>query len=200
MADGNITDTAVADPPVADTPGAGTDDLDALLAEFDEGTKGDQPSDQSDPDLKAAELERIAAFNANLNAHTEGLQIDARRAELQSYEQALQLEVDRKDALAAFAEIRGDLPAELFDDPAIRQAWENRATDPKSYQKVVSKLASEFGEKFRHYQSESEIDHAAVAQAVRDSGGKIPAEPPPNFGRMTDREFRQYTRDNFGYE
>jgi hypothetical protein len=42
-------------------------------------------------------------------------------------------------------------------------------------------------------------DHAAVAFAVREaSSGDIP-EPKPNFGIMSDREFRDYTRKHFGF-
>ncbi len=69
-------DTAV-DAPVADT------DIDALLAEFEAGTQV-QPTEQITE--TAAEGDR--AFAANLNAITEGLQLDSRRQELQSYERA----------------------------------------------------------------------------------------------------------------
>ncbi len=191
-------DTAV-DAPVADT------DIDALLAEFEAGTQV-QPPEQ----IGETAAERDRAIAAHMNAYTEGLQIDARRAELRAHEQALQMEIDRKDAFAAFAEIRGNLPADLFDDgmidawvnahgasdPAIRSAWENRVADPRTYQRVLNKLSAEFGERFRKYQSEDEIDRAAIAQAVRGAGGKVPAEPPPRFDRMSDAELAQWKAEN----
>jgi hypothetical protein len=126
--------------PIIDTPAPPdtTDELDALLAEFELGTQNqpvDQPVDQN---------ERDRAFAANLDAHTQALQIDARQA--------------------------------------------------------LAKLAGEFGDKFRRFEAESEIDHEAVAQAVRNSGGKIPADPPPNLGRMSNNELRRHVLDNYGYD
>src|SRR5689334_10771285 len=94
------TDTAVADAPAGNAAAAEPDAIDALLREYEEGTKA--PEQQSDPDLKAAELERQRVFNENLAAHTEGLQIDARKAELQTAAQQLQAEYDQRDAAAAF--------------------------------------------------------------------------------------------------
>ncbi len=192
------TDTAI-DAPVADT------DIDALLAEFEAGTQPQQTEQISET---AAERDR--AFAANLNAITEGLQLDSRRQELQSYEQQLALERDQKDAAAAFETIRGNLPSEMFDDRmldawvnsraasdlAIQQAWQNRLVDPRTYERTLNKLAIEFGEKFRRYEPESEVDHAAIAQAVRGAGGKTPPEPPPRFDRMSDAEFAQWKSEN----
>jgi hypothetical protein len=44
-------------------------------------------------------------------------------------------------------------------------------------------------------------DRELVAQSIRDagSGRAVPAEPPPNLGRMSDSEFRKYTLENFGF-
>ncbi len=193
------TDTAI-DAPVADT------DIDALLAEFEAGTQPQQTEQISET---AAERDR--AFAANLNAITEGLQLDSRRQELQSYEQQLALERDQKDAAAAFETIRGNLPSEMFDDRmldawvnsraasdlAIQQAWQNRVADPRTYERTLNKLAIEFGEKFRRYEPESEVDHAAIAQAVRGAGGKTPPEPPPRFDRMSDSELARWKEENF---
>jgi hypothetical protein len=204
-----ITETADVPAPEADAPAAPADELDQLLAEFDQGTA--QPEQSVNP---AAANERERAVAENLRAITEGYAIDARRQQLQTEAQALQMEIDRKDALSAFAEIRGGLPPELFDDatvdawvsargasdPAIQAAWQNRAADPRTYQRTLNKLASEFGEKFRRYEPESEVDHAAVALAVKNSGGRAPPEPPPNLGRMSDSEYRQHVRDNYGYD
>lgn len=199
--DSGVTDAA----PVADTPTE--DDLDALLREFDEGTAATNPQP-----IDQAERDRV--FNDNLRAHTESLQIDARKAELQQAEQQLRAEYDQRDAAAAFAEIRGSLSPELFDDAmidswitsqavrdrSIHQAWLNRGADRKTYERILNKLAGEFADKFRRYQPEAEVDRAAVAQAVRGQGGKVPAEPPPNFARMSDAELAAWKRDNMpGY-
>lgn len=96
----------VGDAPVADT------DIDALLAEFEAGTTQPQTTEQ----ISESAAERDRAFAANLNAITEGYGLDAKREQLQAEAQALQQEYDRKDGLSALAEIRGNLPPEMFDD------------------------------------------------------------------------------------
>ncbi len=192
---------------VGGAPAAEPDPIDALLAEFEAGTAQQQPVEQ----VSETAAERDRAIAAHMNAYTEGLQLDSRRQELRAYEQQLALERDQKDAFAAFETIRGNLPAEMFDDrmldawvnsraasdPAIQQAWQNRVSDPRTYERTLNKLAIEFGEKFRRYEPESEVDHAAIAAAVRHQGGKVPAEPPPRFDRMSDAELAQWKAENF---
>jgi len=47
---------------------------------------------------------------------------------------------------------------------------------------------------------EATADRNAIAQFIRDGQGPINIpEPKPNFGTMSDREFRDYTRKNFGF-
>jgi hypothetical protein len=43
------------------------------------------------------------------------------------------------------------------------------------------------------------FDRDMVAQAVRNSGGEVPAEPPPNFSspEMSNREFERIKRTMF---
>ena len=38
-----------------------------------------------------------------------------------------------------------------------------------------------------------------VAWAVKSASAKAPPEPPVNFGRMTDKEFKEYTRISYGF-
>jgi len=42
-------------------------------------------------------------------------------------------------------------------------------------------------------------DRLAVVQAIRGASGKFSAEPPPNLGGLSDREFQNYTRAAFGF-
>jgi hypothetical protein len=41
--------------------------------------------------------------------------------------------------------------------------------------------------------------HYEVAAAVPSASGKVEPERPPDLSRMTDNEFREYTRKNFGF-
>jgi hypothetical protein len=52
---------------------------------------------------------------------------------------------------------------------------------------------------FHPVDPDATADYAAVAAAVRDGGGKVSPEPPPNLGSLTDNELRNYTKKNFGF-
>jgi hypothetical protein len=41
-------------------------------------------------------------------------------------------------------------------------------------------------------------DHALIVQSVRSAGAKASVDPPPNLGKMSDRELREYT-SQFGF-
>jgi hypothetical protein len=43
-------------------------------------------------------------------------------------------------------------------------------------------------------------DREAVAASVRSAGGKVAPEPPPNLGQLTDRQFREWGRQNVGFD
>jgi hypothetical protein len=50
------------------------------------------------------------------------------------------------------------------------------------------------------YDPDVSADRNLVAQSVRDAGVGYVAPPPPNFGRMTDAEFRKWKLTNLGWE
>jgi hypothetical protein len=55
------------------------------------------------------------------------------------------------------------------------------------------------GQAHRPIDEVATADHDAVAAAVRGSSAKASPEPPPNFGQMSDRQLREYTKTNFGF-
>jgi hypothetical protein len=55
------------------------------------------------------------------------------------------------------------------------------------------------GQAHRPIDAQATADHDAVAAAVRGSSAKASPEPPPNFGNMSDRQLREYTKTNFGF-
>lgn len=189
-------------------PDAPVDDFDELLRQFTDGTaQPEQSVEQSALDQAALERERAVA--ENLPAYTENLQLDSRRQELRAYEQQLAAERDQKDTAAAVATIRGSLDTEKFDDvlvqswlisqanqnPAIYQAFLDRGANPKAFQKIVDRLASDFQSKYgRGISEEATADHALIAQAVRTGAAQRGPEPAPDVGRMDDREFAEYKR------
>jgi hypothetical protein len=55
------------------------------------------------------------------------------------------------------------------------------------------------GRAFKPVDSEATADHDAVAAAVKGAAGKAQPEPAPNFGKMSDKEFHRWTRNNLGF-
>jgi hypothetical protein len=50
------------------------------------------------------------------------------------------------------------------------------------------------------YDEDATLDRAAISQAIRDGQGPINIpERPPNFGTMTDAEFKNFTRKHYGF-
>jgi hypothetical protein len=72
----------------------------------------------------------------------------------------------------------------------------NAPTILRQLERDIEKRASEF----KPIDSDATADHVAVAAAVRGASAKILSDPPPNFGRMTDREFRDWKITNLGFE
>jgi hypothetical protein len=203
MTEDNLS-TDTIDAPVADT---AAPDLDALLAEFDTATQ-QAPAEQAPVDYSA---EAQKAFVDHFVAQRESLNLDARQVELRAQEQQLQQERDSADGDAAVKAIRGSLDERFFNDdliegwlaaknykdPSVHQVWMARANNPHRYRATLERLASEFQQAYGPLRDTSaDSDHAMVAQAVRGASQKAAAEPPPDFGRMTNREFDVWKRDN----
>jgi len=201
-----------ADAPIADAAAAEPDAIDALLREFEEGTRGTAPKPAFNPDESARAANE--AFAEHFRAAKESLAIDQRQAELQTAAQQLLLEQHQRDLGEAVKEIRGGLDDRFFDDqfvttwldarassdPRLQQTWLERGQNPRAARAAINKLASEFQERFsRMPDPVATEDREAVAQAVRGAGGKAPPEPPPDFSRMSDAELRKFTQENWGF-
>jgi hypothetical protein len=46
------------------------------------------------------------------------------------------------------------------------------------------------------------LDRALIVQAIKEggSGRAAPPQPQVNLGRLTSQEYRQYVRENFGFD
>lgn len=204
-------DTAVADPPVADSP-ATDDDLEALLREFEIGTS--QPADQANQPDYATETaaERDRAFAENLRAHTENLQLDYKRQELEQAQEYLRAQEDVHDEIEAFKAIRGELDVTDEDlqgfiigralkDESINRVWANRRDDRAAFNRMVARLRGDLQQhedqrRQKILSREATVDHHAVAQAVRGASERVAAEPAPDFARMSDRELQKWKDEN----
>jgi len=168
------------------------DDLDKLLAEYDES--------KPKPDAASTQPEQ------NAGTDTSKPQPDPAIAQVQQF-------IFRQDMNKTIGSVRGDLPADFFDDqfveswinaragedPRLGQAWLNRHTNPKQFEKVVSGLGREFAKKYGKFPDKGATeDREAVTAAVRGASTRAPEAPPPDMGRMSDAEFQAAKDRMFG--
>jgi hypothetical protein len=196
-----VVDTADAQAkPVADATDSArkdVDDLDSLLAEFDQGTK--KPDTVSSPDPKPTLPDALAQ------------DVQALKSQAQEWAQ----EKNKRAIAETVDDIRGDVPKEVFDDemveawldaqarrdPRLAQAWLQREQNSQKWGKVKAELGRQLAKKAGSLPDRNATDdREAVAAAVRGASAKAAAEPAPNFGAMTDAELRKYNREHFGFE
>ena len=172
-----------------------TDPLDALLAEFDQGTKPvittQTVTPKDDPEIvsKVRNLEAIATN--------------------------WQKEQDRKAISETITSIRGDVPEELFDDDMIEGwlnalavkdtrlavAYANREQNPRAWKKVTADLKGKLADKFGNLPDRAAtVDHELVAQSVRGASTKVAAEPAPELGAMSGPQLRKHVMDQYGFD
>ena len=172
-----------------------TDPLDALLAEFDQGTKPvittQTVTPKDDPEIvsKVRNLEAIATN--------------------------WQKEQDRKAISETITSIRGDVPEELFDDDMIEGwlnalavkdtrlavAYANREQNPRAWKKVTADLKGKLADKFGNLPDRAAtVDHELVAQSVRGASTKVAAEPAPKLGAMSGPQLRKHVMDQYGFD
>lgn len=166
-------------------------DLDGLLSEFTEQTKPTtQP--QTEPQKPAP---------------TQVVDVEARK-ELAE----LKFEKEWKPVLTR---IRGDIPSDVISDeeltdlmngraardPRLKNAWENRASNPAAWGKLEKALNGEISKKFQKLPDPNTTeDVEAVTAAVRGASNKAPPAQAPKFGSMSNAEYRKYVKENHGYD
>jgi hypothetical protein len=203
---------APASAPAAPGPSTGqatADELDRLLADWDAAdarhTAGGQQLDlfqqQADP-----ARQRIAALENFIaqQQHTEAVRRD---------------QVDAEKLISEFAQGLSDVPG-LPQDYAKHRLYSEGLTnqrfcwafDHRDDQRLnetqrawcrgfikntITRLTAEA--RATAIDPLATEDREAVVFAVRSAGGRVAAEPLPQFGNMSDKEFGKYTREHFGF-
>jgi hypothetical protein len=241
----------------ADAP-APSDDLDSLLAEFDQRT-AQLPAEPAVDDLNWDVSAEHVPPASDVDKFFADLDTGAKISGLEGQLNELRTAEYRRQELAAFNEFVDDLDRQVSQvaphlpegwsklkveslahwDPDARLAFETRnidpkaanldlqhvrfalkqATDPKQIaeltklahqldvasrsasilRQVKNQIISEAKKLQPPIDPEATADRDAVAAAVREAmSGDIP-EKPVNLGTMSDREFGEYTRKNFGF-
>lgn len=163
-------------------------DLDALLNEFDEGTK---PPEQKAEPKPEPEITEVLEFVRETQA--EKAQADISEAVKIAKE---------NEALSGVGDkvVRRYLEFEAMEDPRVKNAWLARKTNPQGWSQVLkglgSKLASEIAD------PQLTADREAARNSVRGSSTQAPEEPKQldnaHFDAMSDAEFQQEMRKH-GY-
>jgi hypothetical protein len=156
-------------------------DFGRLAAEVQSKLPDHLPSDYAETQLLAA-----AINNPTLQAAFDYRSVDPRLAA----QELRQVEMQLNHAAT--------LPAqrEMLQQHAQRL---NIAINSKSILRRAMIEIRDRAESHRPLDPYATADHDAVAAAVRGRSGTAPAEPPPNFGAMSDADLRRYTREHFGF-
>lgn len=98
--------------------------------------------------------------------------------------------------------VEGWINAEARTNPRINDIWSNRDSDPQAARKLISSLKSKFAkEQTQKSDPNATEDRAVVAAAVRNaSSNRAPEEKPPDFAGLTDGEFRQQVKKEYGFD
>lgn len=202
MTDTQTTQTAVDAPNAPAEPGvAGNDaqtngdDLDKLLAEYDEKAAPPAATTPAQPEQKPG------------TDTTAKPATDPDVAEVKRY-------IFKQDMDKTVKAVRGDLSPDYFDDslvkawieaqaeadPRLGLAWANRHNNPKQFEKVVDTLGRNFAKRYGKLpDKQATEDREAVTDAVRSASTKAPPAQAPNYAGMTNAEFREAHKRDYGY-
>lgn len=165
------------------------DDLDTILKEFEERPA---PSTTAQPEKPAD-----TPTTNDVNAANETVLSEANFIREQRF---------KADMEATIKDVRGDLPADLYDDdflqswidtqakkdPRLATAWVNRNTDPKKFGQVKAALGREFAKRYGKIPDQvATEDRAAVTAAVRGASTPAPAGKAPDYASMSPSDFEK---------
>jgi hypothetical protein len=175
-----------AQPAPAETSARTDDDLDTLLNEFDAAKPAATSTAQPEPRVEAAP-DKVANDTVLKEA------------------EFIRSERFKRDIGETVKEVRGDLPADLYDDqlvqawidsramsdPRLGRAWAERYENPQAFARVKTALGKEFAKKYGRFpDKQATEDRDAVTAAVRGASTRAPEGKAPDYARMTPAEFQ----------
>lgn len=186
------------------------DDVDALVAEYERQTAA--PAAASNGYAGAGET--VDSDGQSLESIISDIELAERMQASRDYRASLQLDQKlnaiatyqhQTDLRATVANVRGDMDPKLLsddlvqawidtqarEDEGLRQAWLGRAENPQMWKAAERILSKQFRQKFAQMPDPNLTeDVAAVSAAVRGASAPTQAEPPPNYGRLSDKDMR----------
>lgn len=187
------TSNAAAAPAATDVSAqTNVDDLDKLLAEFDQETARGPAAPQPEPQqtqqpvapISEDRLRRIEdrIFKDDLDATIKNIVGDLKIPERFS---------------------KGWIDQVARENPKVANAFVNRANDPASWNRIEKALSKEMAKDFKALtpiDEPSTVDHNAVAAAVRGASTNVPTSQEPKLGSMSAREGRNHVKEKYGFD
>lgn len=183
-----------------------TDDLDALLASFDDESGEQQTATQTAQTTTAASQNGLEAkVDELLQAH----QASQREKEQTATREAIDTAVGWMKDVAKEAEadlpegaddiLEGVLQTAAMKDPRIYNAFTNRHKAPSAWKKIVIAKAQDVVKLFPKANQDSQREKVAAAVAQSRSGqNKDQGPTAEELGQMSDREFEKHKRSLLG--
>lgn len=170
--------------------------LDDLLKEFEQETTIETQARSSKPDKQS----EASADSPDTSKRLEAL------------EQRLAEEQLRKDLSPVIEKIKEGFPLlendEIIDlldgrakrDPRLANAWANRHTNPKGWEKVVDAIGRDMSGRLAKLPDKAATeDREAVTAAVRGASTRASEGKAPSYGKMSDREFSDTVEKELGF-
>jgi hypothetical protein len=212
---------ALQTPEQASEPPEHAPSIDDLLAEYDEAVpsaKAAEPAGDAEPaataDSTGDPAQPAPGVDPRVDPRVDGL-IDVVRGQelerLQAQEDADARSV-LNDAKQAVAEFAGKLPEDFAErwltseyqlNPRLNAAWNQRHDSQAAMARAERAVERALNDLYKAAESvpnaEATADQEAVAAAMRGASGAQPSGAAPDYGRMSDGEFRKSVEDEHGY-
>lgn len=174
------------------------DDLDKLLSEYGERPK---PSPTQPERADTDEASKLLAIQMEIDGLKRFVSADKEAAE----------------SAKVMKDIRGDADSDIFTDgmilgwinghpnsKTINEVWKNRENDPASAKRMIAGLKREFEKgppsRLKELPDRNATeDRSAVTAAVRGASTKAPEGKAPDFKGMSDAEFRESVKKDYGF-
>lgn len=164
------------------------DDLDTILAEFDE-SEPVKESEQPAPDKSAQPDSEVVEW---VKAQKEKEIRENTKRDLQTATNWLKESVGETPVDVPEELLEGLLYKRAEDDPRIMKAWVSRNRNPQAWEKTVRALGKEVAKKFTPTDRQATDSWDAVDSAVHRASTSKSYEAPTDLGSMTDQEFARY--------
>lgn len=165
-------------------------DLDALLAKYEQESKPEQPAPQQ---AEAPKPQAPAPSQPD-----PALQVMMQRMDQEDLSRLVK--TVSGDLKAPEKLVRGFIHAEAQENPNLGKIWGNRHANQSAFNDTAKGLSAKFQKEFGSIFSkpEEKTDVEAVRAAVRDAPQNPSDEDErPDFSKMTDREYAAYKRGIF---